>query len=331
MSYINKELSSLLKEIFYELPNNENEFLPIIKTSKNIIKIIPFLLTYNTSKEEHINLNINLLFIIKEFFSLNNNLIPLFMRDSIFSHNMSFYECLITLYLNESINNENKSVIEELIELINKNYSLSKNSLEYIYQKLSEYYTNKAKIILTDKLLLRYLNLLNLLYTDKDVSSINNNQDKKLKKKTKNYIYFNGLNSGLSVIINNNSIIPNTNFPNLVKGCTFAFWIHLDRILIEAYFKLLPEKTYINLVKINIGGQIIYFQLINISNILIYSNNLSSNKIDISNLFHYNEWNNIIFTIMPIKGKKFSTKIYINNILINGISLENYLKSEVFY
>ena len=329
MSYIDKELSSLLKGIFYELPNNVNEFLPIIKTSKNIINTIPFLLTYNTNKEEHINQNINLLFIIKEFFTLNNNLIPLFMRDSIFSHNMSFYECLITLYLNESINNENKSVLEELIKLINKNYSLSKNSFEYIYQKLSQYYTNKAKIILTDKLLLRYLNLLNLLYTDTDVSSINNNQDIELNKRTKTYIYFNGLNSGLSLTINNNSIIPNTNFPNLEKGCTFVFWIHLDKRLIEEYFKLLPEKTYINLVKINIDGQIIYFQLINISNIIICTKDKSSNKIDISNLFHYNEWNNIIFTIMPIKGKKFSTKIYINNMLINGtLQLSEIINSE---
>ncbi len=93
MSNINNEIFSLLKEIFYELPNNVNEYLPIIKSSKNIKNIIPFLLTYNTNKEEDINQIVNFLFIIKEFFNINNNLIPLFMKDSIFSHDMSFYEC----------------------------------------------------------------------------------------------------------------------------------------------------------------------------------------------------------------------------------------------
>ena len=44
MSNINNEIISLLKEIFYELPNKVNEFLPIIKSSKNISKIIPFYL-----------------------------------------------------------------------------------------------------------------------------------------------------------------------------------------------------------------------------------------------------------------------------------------------
>ena len=166
MSNINNEIFSLLKEIFYELPNNVNEYLPIIKSSKNIKNIIPFLLTYNTNKEEDINQIVNFLFIIKEFFNINNNLIPLFMKDSIFSHDMSFYECLLTLYLNENINDENKLILEELINFINENYSLTKHSLEYIYQKLSKYFTNEAKLKLTDKLLYRYLNLLNHIYTD---------------------------------------------------------------------------------------------------------------------------------------------------------------------
>ena len=198
MSNINNEISSLLQEIFYSLPNNINSFLPIIKSSNKIKKIIPFLLTYNTNKEEDINQNINLLFILKEFFKINNNLIPLFMNNSVYSHNLSFYESLLTLYLNENINDDDKSIIEEFINFINENYSISKHCLEFIYQKLSKYFTAEADIKLTDKLLYRYLNLLNHIYTDK--SSLN--YDKK-NKKVKSYIYFNGINSDLSFMINN--------------------------------------------------------------------------------------------------------------------------------
>ena len=71
MSNINNEISSLLKDIFYELPKQLNEFLPIIKSSNNIKNLIPFLLTFNTNKEEDINQIINILFIIKEFFKIN--------------------------------------------------------------------------------------------------------------------------------------------------------------------------------------------------------------------------------------------------------------------
>ena len=322
MSNINNEIISLLKEIFYELPNKVNEFLPIIKSSKNISKIIPFLLIYDTNKEEDINQAINLLFILKEFFILNNGLIPLFMKDTVTSRNTTFYECLINLFLNESINDDNKLIIEELIIYINKYYSLSKNSFEYIYQKLSKYYTNNSEQILTDKLLLRYLNLLNLLYTD-----ISYNQKK--SEEIKNYIYFNGINSDLSFLLNNKSFNLNTDYPTIEKGCSFVFWIKLDRKLIEEYFKILPEKTNVNFIKINIGGQIILFKLIDPDNIMICSKDILTNQIDITYVFHYNEWNNFVFIIEPTKGKKISTRTYINNNLINGtLILKNDLNSK---
>ena len=319
MTNINKEISSLLKEIFYEILNKENEFIPIIKSSDNIKKIIPFLLTYNTNKEEDINQIINVIFIIKEFFKINNNLIPLFMKNSVFSHDMSFYECLINLYLNESINDEDKLIIIELINYINSNYSISKHSLEYIYQKLSEYFTNNAKSQLTDKLLYRYLNLLNHIYTDKSKIIRDKNN-----KEIKNYIYFNGINSDLSFRINKNSCNPNTDFPTLEKGCSISFWINLDRKLIEEYFKILPDNIYIDLIKINIGGQMILLQLINPDNLRISNNENNTNEIQINQIFNYNDWNNIIFIIEKIKGKRLVTKIYINNNLINGtLNLED--------
>ena len=308
----NNEIISILKDILYEMPNKANEFLPIIKDSNNIVKIISFLLTYNNAEEDYINLDINLLAILKDFFKLNNNLIPLFMKNSISSYNTTFYECLIYLYLNEKINNNNRQTLEELLGFININYSLSKNYLEFIYQNLSKYFTNEAKVKLTDKLLLRYLNLLNHLYTD--TSMYNKN------KQIKNFIYFNGYNSGLNLKLNKSSCNLNTDFPTLEKGCSFAFWINLDRKLIEKYFKVLPDKEYINLIKLNIGGQIISLKLINPDNIIISNEENISNKIEISKIFKYNEWNNIIFIIEASNDRKLSTKLFINKNL-NKISL----------
>ena len=313
MSNINNEISLLLKEVFYELPNNKNEFLPIIKSSNKIKQIILFMITYNTEKEEDINQNINLLFILKEFFKINTNLIPLFMKDSFFSHKMQFYDCLINLYLNEKINDENKLILEDLINFLNANFSISKHNLEFIYQKMSKYFTNEAKETLTESLLYRYLNILNHFYTDNSILNYDKN-----KKGIKNYLYFNGINSGLSFAINKNSCNLNTDFPTLDKGCSFVFWINLDRKLTDEYFKILPENTYVNFVKINIGGQIILFQLINPENIRICTKNNITNDIKINNFFIYNEWNNIILIIETRKRKKLSTKLFINNKLING-------------
>ena len=313
MSNINNEISSLLKDIFYELPKQLNEFLPIIKSSNSIKNIIPFLLTFNTNKEEDINQIINILFIIKEFFQINNNLIPLFMKNSIFSNDMSFYECILTLYLNENIIDDNKLILEELINLINSKHSISKHSLEYIFQKISKYFTNETKNILTERLLYRYLNLLNHIYTD--ISYLKNDKN---NKEIKNYIYFNGINSELSFMINNYSCNPNTDFPTLEKGCSFVFWINLNKNLMEEYFKILPNKKSINLIKINIGFQTLLIQLINPKKIRICNKDNSSNEIPIDHFFNYNVWNNLIFIIEPSKGKNLSIKIYINNNLINS-------------
>ena len=304
------EVNSLLKEIFYKSPK-ENKFLPIIKASDNIRKTIPFLIDFNTEKEKDIKQNINLVSILKEFFNLNNNLIPLFMKIKNLSNDMTFYECLIKLYLNVHVNESQKQIIEELIKTININYTISKKIFDFIYQLLSKYFKNNAKEKLTDKLFSRYLNLLSYLYTDTSVYRNN-------KKKIKNYMYFNGINSGLSFILNKSSCNPNTDFPTLEKGCTFVFWINLDKKLTDEYFKILPEKTFISFIRINIGGQVISLKLINPDNIVISTQDNITNKTEITNIFNYNEWNNMIFIIEPSKGQKLTTKIYINNNLING-------------
>lgn len=90
--------------------------------------------------------------------------------------------------------------------------------------------------------------------------------------------------------------------------------------MIEEYFKVLADKASINLIKINIGGQILSLKLINPDNIIISNEENISNKIEISKIFKYSEWNNIIFIIEPSNEEKLSTKLFINKNL-NKITL----------
>ena len=70
-------------------------------------------------------------------------------------------------------------------------------------------------------------------------------------------------------------------------------------------------------MKLNIGGQIILFQLIKPDTIRLSSKDNSTNEIHINKMFNYNEWNNIVFIIEPNKGAKIPFKIYINSHLLN--------------
>ena len=307
MTNINNELSELLKGIFFEELKNINEYIPIIKNSKNITKIIPFFLTHSKNNKEDINYIINLINLIQNFFKINNNLIPLFMNNNFYANGKTFYECLIKLYLEEYICEENKLFIEELMKTININYSISKNIIEIIYQNLSQYFRNCKKNILTPNLLGRYLNLLSLMYSD-PYSIIEDKEQNRIK----NYLYFNGIDSKFSFILNkfSNNHVPD--FPTLEKGFSFVFWIKLDLKLINEYFKILDDNIDINLIKINIGGKLLIVKLINPKSIIIANKEFSTKIIDIDKLFNYDDWNNIIFTVEK-KKNKLLTKLYINN------------------
>jgi len=84
MTNINNELKELLNEIFYNDPENINRHFPIIKNSNNIAKIVPYFITHNTNNTEDIKYTMNLINILQEFFKMNNNLIHLFMKNSIY-------------------------------------------------------------------------------------------------------------------------------------------------------------------------------------------------------------------------------------------------------
>ena len=88
---------------------------------------------------------------------------------------------------------ENLKFLEEFLNLLNSHISISKLSLEYIYQKLGVYYRNEeGKNKLTEPLLIRYLHLLQIFY--KDTTIIENNQEEILssqdEKELQNYIIY---------------------------------------------------------------------------------------------------------------------------------------------
>ena len=278
MTNINNELSELFGETFYKVSKNVNEYIPIIKNSNSIAKIIPHFFNINKDKKESLNQLNDLLNLLNKYFKQNTNLIPLFLNNSIYNSGKTFYECLIILYLKDYLNEENKKVIEEIMKNININYPLSKNIIEFIYQNLSQYFTNEAKSPLTANLLNRYLNLLNLMYSN--TSSISQSKTKKI---VTNYIYFNGINSGLSLMINKYSSKNCNTFPTLEKGFSFVFWIKFDSKLINDYFKILNGKTNINLIKINIGGELLTVKLVNPKTIDISTYKVKNSKINIKN------------------------------------------------
>ena len=333
----------LITNIFHSYPNCPNNLLPLI-SSPNDIHILFSFLNYNNESTEENNSDVNfkntiktkieLINILLNLFKMNNNLIYVFIKKCK-SNFKSFFDPLIDIYLNEYIIGQYKTIIEELLQLIVKYVSIKKNVLEYIYQKISVYFRKDAKIKLSETLLLKYLNLLDIFYTRSltDSNYKNNNEniidDNYIEKKEeiKNFIYLNGLNNKLSLILNTSSTNLNTDFPTLENGLSLAFWINLEENLIESCFVLYKNdgKT-INLINIIYGGHQIKLQLLSREYlVLIIDDSIKSNLINISQKFKYGEWNSFFFILYPRKSassslvKTTSMKLYINNNLLSVI------------
>ena len=108
---------------------------------------------------------------------------------------------------------------------------------------------------MSQNVFMRYLNLLEIFYTNSLENNImefynkNNNTEEELKeseiitnyiegektKGIKNYLYFNGSNSKITLFVNENSNNLNCDFPTLQFGCSFAFWINLEENVIKDY------------------------------------------------------------------------------------------------
>ena len=287
-----KDYIPILKDIFHFAKNEPFHIYPIIKNSDKISD----LKKYMESNDNDNSKKISILRKLKSFFLLNKNLIPFFIK-KYNSNSSNFYFPIINLYLSEDINEEALKFLEDFFNLLNSHISISKLSLEYIYQKLSIYYRNEDTIKLTESLLIRYLHLLQIFY--KDIIIMENNQEELLnfeEKELNNYIYLNGYESGVALSLNLNSTNYNACFPPIDNGCSFFFWINLSDKLLEIYRKIYP-KIEISLITINIGTNKFKLILKETKYLQIIIDESESNSIDLSSACQFNKWNNMCLII----------------------------------
>ena len=315
----------LLTSIFTSSQKDQNQFSPILEDSSNISNLLFFLKNKNNSFTE----KAEIIFILLQLFKVNNLLLPLFMRKNI-TNIINLYEPLIDLYLSKDENiNEYKDFLEEFLKMIRNNITLTKSPIEYLCQKMSLYFENKEKEDierLNESQILKYLNLFKLFYTggikDKNLFlktplsnvSQNNNQN---GKEIKNFIYFNGKRSGISLALNQNSINANTDYPSLQYGLSFIMWIYIDENLIKKYQEM-NYNSEIKLVVINISGEQIKLVLKDLCTLQASLNDSEVKNIQ-STLIKVNDWNNICFSILEKNSTKLPLKIFINSICHNTI------------
>ena len=335
-------LMTLMNSIFYPSPDEPDEFLPIVKDMKNIPNIISFL---NSDKNIQMDLNnrISLVFFLKNLFSENNDLMPLFIKRCV-QNKKTLLESIVDLYLNDKVYGESQILLEDFINNVNFTVSVSRDIFEYIYQKISVYYNIYQKIKnektnLSGKLLLKYLKLLNIFYTDvknenkeqeekdsevKKTEEKKNNEDKIIR----NYFYFNGLNSRITLSLNRSSTNLNADSPSLADGLSLIFYVNLEKELLDNYFKtVLPTaKTKVFLIKLIIGEHVLCIELKNSETISIIVDQEESKDISISNDFNYYSWNCFMLLIEPkTSKKKGGIKIQINEkIYESSITLPKY-------
>ena len=321
----NNAKKSLLNDIFIESKNNPKILLPILKSSQKIPTIISFLKdTKNQIKDK-----IYLLSSLKSLFKANINLIPCFM-DKCTSSRSNLFEPLINLYLEESVPNNDLLILEEIIKIIIINVTIPKLSLQYIYQRLSKFFTNEQKKnnneILKEKNFIKYLKILKLFYGENIPSNLdqnkeqgkgNSNNDKNNdipNNKLNKYIYFNGKDSIFNFKLNKESKNVNSDFPTLEFGFSFIFWIYIKKELLGQYFTNSPS-TIITLVNVKIVDHKIQLILKDINILKVIVDKKEVGKYELSkSKFKYDDWNFICFSLtQKIRGKAPSIKLFIND------------------
>ena len=352
-----KQHLSLLKKIFHVNPLYPNIFLPILISSDDIPRLFYYLKkkkienesnknedNHNNNDSEALSFDnkLEIFTILMTLFKQNKNLVNLFTKRC--KSNLTyFFEPIIDLYLSEELRVESdKEFLEQLIIYIINIVSIPKFLLEYIYQKLAVYLRYNSNNIpinkLSENIFKRYLNLLEIFYTNSLDHNINNlynknddaneNQvmenlitnyfDSEQQKEIKNYIYFNGYKSKMSILINPNSNNINCDFPTLEYGCSFVFWINLDKNIINDYYSINNgnnnNKT-MKLISFILGGHQISLIIKNINNLLFIIDEIESSSINISESFKYGNWNNICLILYP-------KKIISPKVLVNGNNID---------
>ena len=332
-----QNLPSFLIDIFYNNKDELNQIFPIIKNPDKIKDLISFF----KSNKNDINYKYEIIFKLLSLFKTNITLIHVFVETCKRNNLNLLYESIFDIYLNEEIKNDRELILEELIKLLITTTSLPKSGPEYIYQKMSKYFNNNNELELNEELFMKYLKLLHLCY--KDNSSNIDIEEKKeenitseifgdfeeigeIKKKDdiKNYMYFSGINSSLTLAVNNNSTSGINNFPNLENGLSLVFWLNLDKqILMDCNniynSKIIPLE--INLIRMCIAEHQIKFVLKDSNYFQIIVDKTKSNLININTIFNFGHWVNICFII----SKKTVMNPSTIKIFINGASTQTYL------
>ena len=310
---------SIFLEIF---ESKEDEIFPIIKNSKKISDLISFL----KSKKSNIKNKYDMISKLLSLFELNKALIPLFIKICKRNNLNLLFESIFDIYLSKEIGEDKEKEIEKLIKLITINCTLPKSAPEYLYQNMSLYFTNMSD--LNEKLFMKYLNLLHLCYKDNSIEPDNNENNIKKKgndkpgdiefeiiknKDIKNYMYFTGINSSLTLKENTNSNRGSIGFPSLENGCSFVFWLKLDEKILLNFNNNNKGKNNsfnINLIVVNVGKHQIKFILKEMKYFQLVVNKSESGLIEINKIFKFGEWVNITLII----SKKTNIKIYIDGV-----------------
>ena len=82
------------------------------------------------------------------------------------------------------------------------------------------------------------LKLLRIFYTDikSECEDTENKSTKDEDKIIRNFIYFNGENSGMTMSLNKETNNINVDTPTLSEGFSLIFYINLNRAIIDEYF-----------------------------------------------------------------------------------------------
>ena len=110
----------------------------------------------------------------------------------------------------------------------------------------------------------------------------------------------------MTILLNLSSNNINCDFPTLEYGCSFVFWINLDKSLINDNYTINNEKNYNNktmkLINFILGKNQINLVLLNPDELLFIIDDNKSTPIKITEVFKYGNWNNICFIIYPKKS-----------------------------
>ena len=142
-----EKVENILSSIFL-IENKISPEFPILLSSKNISDLIIYLINIDNP----LKLKLEIITNLSTFFKNNHNLINIFMRPIFYNSKLiTLLHPLIDIYISFPLNEEQSSVIEQFIKFILSYNSINKSSLEYVYQKLSLYFTNKTKLEFLDE------------------------------------------------------------------------------------------------------------------------------------------------------------------------------------